>query len=169
MVVIESDIKKLLSAHGFSKKKLAEYAIAKQVQQYYDIAELVPFADKELTKGIILFEHSGTVQAAQFGRTKIKPGKSGVSRPIICDFCFTLQPRSNVSLITFPLDRTATRTVAYYACADLACSLHVRGVTDTLVRSKSQLREDISPADRIQRFANKTAKIFESNNAVTLS
>lgn len=168
MILIESEIKKVLAAHGFSKKKLAEYAIAKQAQPYYDIAELVPFADKELIKGILLFEHSGAVQAVQFVRSKIKPGKGGVSRPIICDFCFTLQPRSNISLITFPLDRTATRTVAYYVCADLVCSLHVRGVTDALVRSKSQLREDISPEDRIQRFADKTAKIFETNNAVTL-
>lgn len=158
----------LLTKYGFSKKKLADYRIPSDFFNDWCDIEFVPFCDKAQTKGILLFEESNILKVAKFELKKLKPGLGGVSKPIICDFCFTLQPRPQVSLITFELNREKTKTLAHYCCADLQCSLHVRGLTVAALRSKSQIKEDILPEARVARFTTKTRDIFSRNNSVEI-
>ncbi len=158
-----------LATSGFNKKKLKEYRVPSQFKEYWPEIDLAPLCDKAEVKGVLMFEATGQLQAVMYELKKIKPGLSGASKPIICDFCFTMQPRNQTALITFTLNREKTKTVAYYCCADLQCSLHVRGLTEAALRSKSQLREDISPEARVTRFIHKTQAIFSTNNSVLVS
>jgi len=169
MQIQDSDIATLLIQHGFSKKKVKEYHTPTIFKDYWPEIELAPFCDKAETKGILLFETTLELRAVKFELGKIKSDPSGLSKQILCDFCFTLQPRAQTALITFDLNREKTKTLAFYCCADLQCSLHVRGLTDAALRSKSQIREDITPEDRIVRFSNKTTKIFAANLSTEIS
>jgi hypothetical protein len=169
MITPNDTLVEQLASHGFNKKKLKEYRVPAIFKDYWPEIELAPFCDKAESKGIILFEVAQQLYAAKYELKKIKPGLSGTSKPIICDFCFTVQPRNQTALITFDLNREKTKSVAYFCCADLQCSLHVRGLTDAALRSKSQLREDISPEARITRFIDKTQSIFSTNRSVLVS
>ncbi|MEU5977940.1 FBP domain-containing protein [Streptomyces sp. NPDC047315] len=55
---------------------------------------------------------------------------SSVFKSSICDFCITSHASSGVTLLAAPLAGARGRegsTVGAYVCADLACSLYVRG------------------------------------------
>ncbi len=58
---------------------------------------------------------------------------------------------------------------SYFVCADIACSLHVRGLTEVLDFAKAQIREDISIDGRILRLVTKTSSIFETNGSRELT
>jgi hypothetical protein len=163
-----NSLKVTLLSNGFKKKKLADYSIPYVFTDHNFEPELIPFCDKSGTAGILLLRNQGRILAASYELKRLKASKSGALKPIICDFCYTLQAGARIALVTFNLNREKTRTVAYYCCADLACSLHVRGLTEILDFAKSQLREDISIDDRVLRLLKKSAAIFEANGSKEL-
>lgn len=79
--------------------------------------------------------------------------KASVTRSSICRICLTDHTASGVALFVAPLAGAAGRqgnTVGEYLCADLACSLYMRGKRQPkmrLVRSP----ETLSLAERIDR------------------
>jgi FBP C-terminal treble-clef zinc-finger len=167
VITAEDTIRNQLIAAGLSKQKVAKYAVQKLFIPYYAEVELLPLTDKAGTRGIIIFENNGN-KAAEFELRKTKAAKSGISKPVICDFCYTLRPMKKVAMITFYADRSKLRSTTFYICADIACSLHVRGHTDVLDYAKSQLREDVTVDDRIKRLHEKTNAIFHVIRAVSL-
>lgn len=168
MVNVQEDTSLLLINAGFKKRKLSELNLPSSFEGLDFDPEIIPLCDKAGTSGILLFEDGSERYAAVYTLKRLKPGKAGNLRPVVCDFCFTQRPGTKVALITFNLNREKTKTVAQYICADLACSMHVRGLTDALVIAKSQVSEDITIDDRIERLKRKTAAIFEHNGAVKL-
>lgn len=153
---------------GFQKRKLAAYTVPAIFADAMSDVELMPLSDKSRASGILLFESAETVRAAQFEIKKIKSTGAGQRKPMVCDFCYTLRPGGQIGMICFVLDRQKTRMLSHYVCADLACSLHVRGLTDALVYAKTQIREDISTPDRIARLHTKTSAIFDNNASVVV-
>ena len=104
---------------------------------------------KSKHEGVLLYEAA----AIPFATGKRKPGVSGRVEPIICDLCATWQRGSNSATITFT--RSDKSTISYLCCADLDCSLHVRGLTDAGLLARTQMREDITPDRRIIRLLEK--------------
>jgi|GEM_PF-6594643 len=169
MMIPEDTITGVLANNGFQKKKLKEFRLPVVFKDYWPEIEFAPFCDKAQTKGVLLFDDGNQLRAVKYELGKIKPNRDGISASILCDFCFTLRARNQTALITFDLNREKTKSVAHYCCADLQCSLHVRALTDAALRSKTQIREDITPEGRIDRFVAKTAKIFDTNGSITIS
>jgi hypothetical protein len=87
-----------------------------------------------------------------------KPGASGRTEAIICDICATWQRGTHSAVITFPVD--STRSVSFLCCEDLLCSFHVRGKTTAAQLARSQLREQITPQDRIERLKRRFKDIL---------
>lgn len=75
--------------------------------------------------------------------------KAGRVEAIICDFCATWQRGSNSAVISI---QRAGSTASFLCCADLDCSLHVRTKTPAGVLSRTQLRENNSIEERIERL-----------------
>jgi hypothetical protein len=169
MIIALDTLNDQLLQAGFKKKKLAELRIPDVYKEYWSEIELTSVCDKSQTRGIIIFFNASNTYAVKYELKKIKPNSKGISGSILCDFCYTLQPRSKTAVITFDLNREKTRSVSFYCCADLQCSLHVRGLTDASLVSKSQIREDIIPQKRIDRFVAKTTTIFTTNGAVIVN
>lgn len=109
---------------------------------------------KSKNEGVLLYGDHTTA----FMLSKRKPGASGRIEPIICDLCATWQRGSNSATITFM--RSDKSTVSYLCCADLDCSLHVRGLTPASKLARTQLREDITLERRIQRLHTKASAII---------
>jgi hypothetical protein len=109
---------------------------------------------KSGSEGVLLYEDN----TISFTLNKRKPGASGRVEPIICDLCATWQRGSNSATISFT--RSDKSIVSYLCCADLDCSLHVRGLTNAGKLARTQLREDITPVRRIERLHTKMKAII---------
>lgn len=168
MKIDQEKLTELLIENGFRNKKIKEYRIPVELKAYWPEIELVMLCDKAQAKGVLLFDDGTALSAVKYELGKIKPNRNGASTSILCDFCFTMQSRNQTALITFDLNREKTKSVGYYCCADLQCSLHVRGLTDASLRSRSKIREDITPEGRIARFVVKTSKIFATNGSIII-
>jgi hypothetical protein len=83
-------------------------------------------------------------------------------RTSLCSICLTSHAGSGVDLLTAPKVGPAGRqgnTVGTYICADLACSLYVRGKkTSALVR---RMEETLTPEERIDRLRGNLAGYLE--------
>lgn len=88
-----------------------------------------------------------------------KPNASGGVEPIICDLCATWQRGSNSAIISFRKERSSQ---SFLCCADLDCSLHVRGKTTVSELSRTQLRENISAPRRIERLQSKFTAVIKN-------
>jgi hypothetical protein len=87
-----------------------------------------------------------------------KPNTSGRIEAIICDICATWQRGTHSAVITFAVDKA--HSASFLCCADLLCSLHVRGKTADATLSRTQVREQITPEARIQRLHDRLAGIL---------
>ncbi|PSL52198.1 treble-clef zinc-finger protein [Saccharothrix carnea] len=83
---------------------------------------------------------------------------AGQPRRTMCSLCLTTQPGDGISLMTA---RKAGRggqqgnSVGIYLCADLACSLYLRGKKDA--GPGSRLHESLTPEEKAARTASKLA------------
>jgi hypothetical protein len=123
--------------------------------------------DWELRDFLAVTNRSGSegVLVAPLGKLYVLPFElhrrtanyTGRIEAIICDFCATWQRGSNSATITFYKDKSS---VSFLCCADLLCSLHVRGKTSAATLSRTQLREQISPEARIVRLHDRLERIL---------
>lgn len=120
----------------------------------WEYRDFLAVLTKSKNAGVLLYEDS----TIPFALGKRKPGVSGRVEAIICDLCATWQRGSNSAVITFT--KSDTSTASYLCCADLNCSLHVRGLTDVGLLARTQLREDIVPERRIERLHTKIRAIL---------
>ncbi len=110
---------------------------------------------KSANDGVLMFDEI----VVQFRLEKRRPNSSGRVEAIICDICATWQRGTNSAILSFK--KSSTRTVSHLVCADLDCSLHVRDMTDASKLSRTQLRENILPEDRIGRLRTRLAQILK--------
>ncbi|MFC9297916.1 FBP domain-containing protein [Streptomyces sp. NPDC057011] len=89
------------------------------------------------------------------GITLRVPGATRTSavKSSLCQLCLTGHASSGVTLLTAPLAGPRGRqgnTVGVYVCADLACSLYVRGKRQPKLRAGRQ-EESLTVEERIER------------------
>jgi hypothetical protein len=100
-----------------------------------------------------------TYYIAPFQLQKRKPNSVGRTEAIICDFCVTWQRGSNSAIISFTREKS---TVSFLCCGDLLCSLHVRNKTPAAKISRTQLRENNTVQQRVERLRTKLEVILKS-------
>ncbi len=84
----------------------------------------------------------------------ITDAKTGRSKSVTCDLCYTWQRGNNAASIALTR-RSDGHTRAVLCCADLLCSLHVRNLTPQAKLSRSQLHEDMTTEQRVERLQRK--------------
>ena len=126
-------------------------------QDWHD-TEMVAITERSDTKGVLLLDDSSDRFLIPY---ELKRGMAsnltGRAQPIICDLCRTWQSGSRAGSITFPV--AGRKTISYLCCADLRCSAHVRSKTSASKTSRSQLREDISTEERIERLQHRLRRL----------
>ena len=118
--------------------------------------EIVPISDRAGNKGVVVLEAGD--DAVFLAGYELKRGitsSTGKAQPIICDFCRTWQTGSRSGSITLDKPGRDAGSITFLCCADLDCSRHVRSLTDAAKTSRSQLREDLTDEQRIQRLKDR--------------
>lgn len=81
----------------------------------------------------------------------------GAGRKNMCTLCFTTHSASDMALLVAPLAGASGRrgnTVGNYVCADLACSLYVRGIKRP---ARAQPTETLSVEAKVERLQKNLA------------
>lgn len=126
----------------------------------WDDIELLALANRAGNAGILLAELNDSMYVLPYELRRKLADKSGRSRPITCDFCYTWQRGSKAARITFT--RTVDQhTFTFLCCGDLWCSRHVRDQTPAAHLSRTQLHEDLTTPQRIARLHAKLQKVVE--------
>lgn len=112
----------------------------------WDLRDFLIVTDKSGREGVLLYRE----EVVPFTLHPRTAKSSGRVEAIICDICATWRRGTESATITFQAGER--RSVSHLVCADLDCSLHVRGLTDASVLSRSQLREDLTPDARVARL-----------------
>ena len=121
--------------------------VPEEIASWEDL-DFIAVANKSGSEGVILAPLT-TFFVVPFSIQKRKPDSKGRIEAVICDFCKTWQRGSNSARISFTKERSR---VSFLCCADLLCSLHVRDITKESTLSRTQLRENISKEQRINRL-----------------
>jgi len=111
--------------------------------------DFIAVMNKSKSEGVLVVPFD-TVRVVPFQLQRRKANASGRIGATICDFCMTWQRGSNSAMISF--ERSDKSSVSFLCCADLDCSLHVRNLTVASKLSRTQLRENNSVEQRIDRL-----------------
>lgn len=125
----------------------------------WESRDFLAVTNRSYSEGVLIAPLQKTY-VVMFRLQKRLPNKAGRLEPITCDFCFTWQRGSNSAIISFIRDDKSS--VSFLCCADLACSFHVRDITSASKISRTQLREHLSPQQRIRRLQMKLATLLET-------
>jgi hypothetical protein len=116
--------------------------------------ELLAITDRNGNKGVLLVSLDEDFYMLPYEiKTGIVSSSTGRSQSVICDFCQTWQYGNKSGSISFVKSKKSN--VSYLCCADLKCSMHVRNKTIEAKTSRSQLREDLTTEQRIERLKNR--------------
>jgi len=121
--------------------------------------ELLAISTKSGREGVVAIELDSNVSVIPYELLARVADTTGRSKPITCDFCHTWQRGGNAGRITFTR-KSDGHTLTFLCCADLQCSLHVRGKTPQALLSRTQLHEDLTTEQRIERLRHKLRNLM---------
>lgn len=131
---------------------------------YPETREMLAITTRSGQEGVLLVElpHAEYSTLIPFILSnRITDSRTGRSRSITCDLCYTWQAGSNAARIS--CERASHKaSFTLLVCADLNCSLHVRGLTPQAALSRTQLREDITTVQRIARLHEKLSAFLKT-------
>lgn len=130
--------------------------------------ELLPIWNKSKNGGVLLIEWSDDLYMIAFDASKSDADASGRSRSVICDLCYTWQGGRNGGFVTF-YPKSEAHSMAFLCCMDLRCSDHVRTKTPASLKSRAQLRENMTNDDRVLRLRQKLELLVERLQIVPIS
>lgn len=148
----------LVQQRVLKKKLAAELKFAPDSVQDWEQRDFLAITDRHRAKGVLLADLEEQFAVPFRLQARRPSAASGRIEAIVCDFCSTWQRGSNSAIITFDRDGNGSRS--YLCCADLRCSLHVRGLTKEATLSRTQLREQMTPNQRVERLRRKLSAIL---------
>lgn len=157
--ITKKTLESLLDEFGIKKKLRSELKFSSEMVMDWSGRDFIAITDRHRSQGVLIAELSNYLFVIPF---RLQPRRAssmtGRVEAIICDFCLTWQRGSNSAVITF--DRSDKNSRSYLCCTDLLCSLHVRDLTTQAKLSRTQLREQTTPARRIERLRMNLERIM---------
>jgi hypothetical protein len=116
----------------------------------WDDLEFLGWRDPQSTaRGYLVAEVGGALQGVALRAPESKPGQA---RKNLCSLCLTQHTGGGVSLMVAPRAGKAGQqghSVGTYICADLACSLYVRGKRQT---GTPRMHETLTVEQKVDRL-----------------
>lgn len=153
-VYTKSELEELLKQKRISNRLVRDLRYVPEQITDSDKRDFLTVTTKSGNEGVLLFDD----KVVQFSLNKRRPNAAGRVEAVICDICATWQRGTNSAILTFK--KNATHSVSHLVCADLDCSLHVRGLTNASKLARTQIREQITPEGRIERLRARLTQIF---------
>ncbi len=123
--------------------------------------ELLAVWNKSKSGGILLLQPADDLYMVPFDATKTSADVNGRSKPVICDLCFTWRTSSSGGFVTFYPDKSGDNSLSLLCCLDLRCSDNVRTKTPAALKSRSQLRENMTNEDRTERLSQRLGAFIQ--------
>lgn len=135
-------------------------SVAHLDDEAWERTEILPITDRAGNKGVLLLQFDEqNMYAVPYEISRGITSSTGKAQAIICDFCRTWQTGSRSGGVTLQKPGRDTGSITFLCCADLACSQHVRNLTNASRTSRSQLREDMDNDQRVTRLKNRLEEI----------
>lgn len=157
-LISRDDLKQRMEAARIKLRLRRIIRFVPEEVQNWEQRDFLAVMDKSRQEGVLLYGD----YTVPFSLSARQPNASGRTEAIICDICATWRRGTESAGITF--QKNATSSVSYLVCADLDCSLHVRGITKVAQLSRTQLREDMTPEARIERLNKKLQSMLADLN-----
>lgn len=163
MKPIDTDtFNELLRQWRVSRRLVRELRYAPDVIGNWEDRDFLAVTTRSGNEGVLVVPHGDTYALVLFWLTRrVVDTRTGKTKPIICDFCYTWQPGGSAAAITCTRQHGG-HTFTFLCCGDLDCSLHVRDMTTAATRSRTQVREDITPEGRVDRLQRKLHMLLET-------
>lgn len=162
--ITREELAEYLKTLRINKRLVRELRFTPEAINAWDDRELLAISTRSNIEGVLLIETASRHLIPYTLSGGLTDAATGRSKAAICDFCFTWQGGGKSKRISFV--RTSDgHSLTYICCGDLQCSLHVRGRTPEATLSRSQLREDITEAQRIVRLRQKLNALVETLGA----
>jgi hypothetical protein len=167
MRAIDADrYEQAIAASGLKAKYVRELRPKFALVEDWEDREFLPITDRSGNRGVLWVELDDQVYILPFSLSRgIIDKASGRARPVICDLCVTQQPGTLAGRLTITMPSAPESSRGLLCCADLQCSLNVRGKTAASLRSKAQLREGLTPEDRVARLRRRLSDLVRSLGA----
>ena len=115
--------------------------------------EMLAVFSRSHNEGVLLIELDDVLYCYPFSlMSSVRDKNTGRAKPIICDFCNTWQSGRNAARISFYPQPRSSNSFGHLVCGDLACSDNVRSKTKASALSRTQLHEDMTDSERVQRL-----------------
>lgn len=138
------------------KKELRFGASTSQLNdQDWRESEMISITTRSDNEGVLLIDAQSKTYVAQYSILKNVSDRTGRSKPIICAFCNTWRASGAGASISFKKNNNTN--VGYLCCSDLRCSDHVRNKTRHALISRTQLHENLTSDQRIERLKKNLA------------
>lgn len=135
-------------------------SVAHLAEDEWAQTELLAISDRSGNRGVLLLQAgSDEIYMASYELKHGLTSSTGRAQPIICDFCRTWQTGSRSGSITLEKPGRDNGSITFLCCADLQCSRHVRSLTGAAKTSRSQLREDMTSEQRVERLLQRIQEI----------
>lgn len=144
----------LLLGTGLNKKRRELIRYQPETISHWEDRDFLAVFDRTGNGGVMIYNE----QMIPFSLAQRKANAAGRVEAIICDICATWRRGTASGVLNFK--KSTTRAVSYLVCADLDCSLHIRGLTEASKLSKVQLREQITTEAKIERLHNRLGTIL---------
>jgi len=143
------------------KSRLLSEVRIPAAESYWEDSELVACWDKSTRKGILVIELDELYLTTFELGGKVADSKTGRTKPVICDLCYTWQQGGKAATITCSRERDR-HTFTYLCCADLRCSLHIRSETAEGTLSRAHIHEDLTPEQRTTRMRQRLYRFIST-------
>lgn len=144
----------LLKVHRISKRLQRDIRYVPEEIANINERDFLAARTKSGAEGVLLYGN----KVIPFSISKRSANTKGRIEAIICDICATWRRGTDSAVITF--QKSDKVTISHLVCADLDCSLHVRSLTDASRVSRTQLREDILPKQRVERLQKRLSDML---------
>lgn len=141
----------ITSAHIRPRLRRELRYVPEEITSWED-RDFLTVTNKQGGEGILIY----LSDTLPFSLQPRRQNAAGRIEAIICDICATWQRGTHSASITFQKE---SGSVSFLVCADLQCSLHVRGKTDASRLSKVQLRENVDTDGKVQRLQDRLRRI----------
>lgn len=149
--VSREELSSLLKTQRIKSRLARELRFIPEEVHNWDDLEMLAVSTRSNAEGVLLVQTDDFFMLPYERATGLKDKVTGRSKPVTCDFCYTWQQGGKAGRITFRR-KSDDHTFTYLCCADLRCSLHVRGLTAESMLSRTQLHENLTNERRIARL-----------------
>jgi hypothetical protein len=156
--ITRDEMSELLTNSRIKRRLREELRFVPEAVANWEDRDFLVVTNKSGSEGVLIISPA-PFRIVPFGLQKRTANNTGRIEAVICDICATWQRGSNSAVITFA---KSTPSVSFLVCADLACSLHVRGKTVQSKLSRVQLRENMIPDARIKRLKLRLSRIVKA-------